>query len=92
MPTRGGGVDKDSDVQWAAMPTRGGGVEEVEWQGQSEDCQQAQTQLIKASIAFRAKYSRGCDFPKLSVWDVGVHKNNRGGEPVKSVRTRELNG
>ena len=49
------------------------------------------TQIIKQSIAFRAKYreeSKKTMSPLLIV----PHPKNRGGDPVKSLRTMQLNG
>ena len=56
----------------------------------------ADTQLIKKSIAFRAKYrvEQGSEptmrlfAPPLAV----PHPKNRGGDPVKSLRTIQLSG
>ena len=49
------------------------------------------TQIIKQSICFRAKYRVD---PKkvISPLSVVPHPKNRGGDPVKSLRTMQLNG
>ena len=49
------------------------------------------TQIIKRSLCFRAKFSTG---PKrvISPLSVVPHPKNRGGDPVKSLRTMQLNG
>ena len=49
------------------------------------------TQIIKKSFYFRAKFSTG---PKrvISPLSVVPHPKNRGGDPVKTLRTMELNG
>ena len=49
------------------------------------------TQMIKKSICFRAKYRVD---PKkvISPLSVVPHPKNRGGDPVKSLRTMQLNG
>ena len=48
-------------------------------------------QLIKQSICFRAKY-RVCPKNVISPLSVVPHPKNRGGDPVKSLRTMQLNG
>ena len=49
------------------------------------------TQIIKLSIAYRAKYR--VDPPKvISPLLVVPHPKNRGGDPVKSLRTMQLMG
>ena len=54
------------------------------------------TQMIKRSIAFRAKYrldqAEGPTFRVLPPDLVVPHPCNRGGDPVKSLRTKELSG
>ena len=54
------------------------------------------TQLIKRSIAYRAKFrldqGPGPTFRVLSPGLVVPHPRNRGGGPVKSLRTKELSG
>ena len=49
------------------------------------------TQIIKQSICFRAKYRVD---PKkvISPFSVVPHPQNRGGDPVKSLRTMQLIG
>ena len=49
------------------------------------------TQIIKKSICFRAKY-RTDSKKVISPLSVVPHPKNRGGDPVKSLRTMELNG
>ena len=48
------------------------------------------TQIIKQSLCFRAKYKVGKKV--MSPLLVVPHPRNRGGEPVKSLRTMQLNG
>ena len=52
------------------------------------------TQMIKKSIVFRAKYrleqGRGPTLRVLSPQIVVPHLRNQGGDPVKSLRTKEL--
>ena len=48
------------------------------------------TQIIKQSICFRAKYKVGKKV--MSPLSVVPHPVNRGGEPVRSSRTMQLNG
>ena len=48
------------------------------------------TQIIKQSLCFRAKYKAGKKI--MSPFLVVPHPKNRGGEPVKSLRTMQLNG
>ena len=54
------------------------------------------TQMIKRCIAWRAKYrldqGPGPSFRVLSPNLVVPHPRNRGGDPVKSLRTKELSG
>ena len=54
------------------------------------------TQMIKKSIVFRAKYrleqGPGPAYLMLSPQNVVPHPRNRGGGPVKSLRTKELSG
>ena len=54
------------------------------------------TQMIKKSTVFRAKYrleqGPGPTYRVLSPHLVVPHPRNRGGDPVKSLRTRELSG
>ena len=54
------------------------------------------TQLIKKSSVFRAKYrleqGPGPTYRVLSPQSVVTHPRNRGGDPAKSLRTRELSG
>ena len=55
------------------------------------------TQMIKRSIALRAKYrlEQGVPGPTYRVLAPGLvvpHPRNRGGDPVKSLRTKELSG
>ena len=47
------------------------------------------TQLIKKSIAFRARY-RVESRKLVAPFQVVPHTANRGGDPVKSLRTRQL--
>jgi len=49
------------------------------------------TQIIKQNLCFRAKYRVD---PKkvISPLSVVPHPKNRGGDPVKSLRTMQLNG
>jgi len=49
------------------------------------------TQIIKKSIGYRAKYRVGKK-RKILPWLVVPHPKNRGGEPIKSIRTKELTG
>ena len=49
------------------------------------------TQIIKQSICFRAKY-RVEEKKVISPLSVVPHPKNRGGDPVKSLRTMQLNG
>ena len=49
------------------------------------------TQLIKQCICFRAKY-RVDEKKVISPLSVVPHPKNRGGDPVKSLRTMQLNG
>ena len=56
----------------------------------------ADVQMIKKSICWRAKYrlEQGSG-PTLRVLSPGLvvpHPCNRGGDPVKSLRTKELSG
>ena len=48
------------------------------------------TQIIKQSICLRAKYKVGKKI--MSPFSVVPHPVNRGGEPVRSSRTMQLNG
>ena len=50
------------------------------------------TQIIKRSIAYRAKYRVGKKTKRILPWLVVPHPKNRGGEPIKSIRTKELTG
>ena len=54
------------------------------------------TQMIKKSIAWRAKYrleqGPGLTYRVLSPQIVVPHPRNRGGDLVKSLRTKELTG
>ncbi len=54
------------------------------------------TQVIKRSIIFHAKYrleqGTGPTYRVLSPQIVVPHPRNRGGDPVKSLRTKELSG
>ena len=54
------------------------------------------TQMIKKSIVFRAKYrleqGPGPTYRVLSPLIVVPHPRNRGGDPVRSLRTKELSG
>ena len=54
------------------------------------DSTRSQTQIIKESVAKRAKYAKGSFviFP----WHVVPHPKNRGGQPCKSLRTKDLVG
>ena len=49
------------------------------------------TQIIKKSICYRAKYKVG-EKKGLSPFSVVPHPKNRGGDPVKSLRTMQLIG
>ena len=49
------------------------------------------TQFIKQSIAYRAKY-RTDGKMLIGVLSVVPHPRNRSGDPVKSLRTMQLNG
>ena len=51
----------------------------------------ADSKIIKRSIAYRAKY-RKHEKKFLSAWSVVPHPSNRGGEVVKSSRTKQING
>ena len=56
-----------------------------------------QQQIIKRSIALRAKYRVNEDSPEPTFtvygpWSVVPHPKNRGGVPVSSLRTKELTG
>ena len=50
------------------------------------------TQIIKQSIAFRAKYRVEESKKTMSPLLIVPHPKNRGGDPVKSLRTTQLNG
>ena len=55
------------------------------------------TQVIKASIAFRAKYrmDQSASTPTITRYAPALvvpHPKNRGGVPVKSIRTMQLSG
>ena len=54
------------------------------------------TRMIKKSIASRAKYrleqGAGPTYRLVSPHIVVPHPRNRGGDPVKSLRTKELSG
>ena len=54
------------------------------------------TQMIKRSLCFREKYrleqGPGPTYRVLSPPIVVPHPRNRGGDPVKSLRVRELQG
>ena len=54
------------------------------------------TQMIKRSIIFRAKYrleqGPGPTYRVFPPQIVVPHPRNRGGDPVKSLRTKELSG
>ena len=54
------------------------------------------TQMIKRSIICRAKYrleqGPGPTYRALAPHLVVPHPRNRGGDPVKSLRTKELSG
>ena len=62
----------------------------------AENNRKQKTQLIKLSIALRAKYRLGQgDRPYMAVLEPGQvvpHPGNRSGDPVKSMRTQELTG
>ena len=49
------------------------------------------TQIIKQSICYRAKYKIE-DKRVLGCLSVVPHPKNRGGDPVKSLRTKQLAG
>ena len=49
------------------------------------------TQIIKRSIALRAKY-RVREKIKISPWLALTHPQTRGGDPIKSIRTKQLTG
>ena len=58
---------------------------------------QQHLQIIKRSIAYRAKYRVNQDIPEPTFkvygpWSVVPHPKNRGGVPVTSLRTKELTG
>ena len=50
------------------------------------------TQIIKRSICFRAKYRVREKKRKILPWLVVPHPKNRGGDPIKSIRTKQLTG
>ena len=50
------------------------------------------TQIIKRSICHRAKYRVRVKKTKLLPWLVVPHPKNRGGDPIKSIRTKQLTG
>ena len=50
------------------------------------------TQIIKRSIALRAKYRVREKKTKVLPWLVVPHPQNRGGDPIKSIRTKQLTG
>ena len=50
------------------------------------------TQIIKRSICFRAKYRVREKKRKNLPWLVVPHPKNRGGDPIKSIRTKQLTG
>ena len=54
------------------------------------DPHRSQTQIIKEIIAKRAKYAKGS--MQLFPWHVVPHPKNRGGQPCKSLRTKDLVG
>ena len=62
----------------------------------SSDGKTDYTQLIKRSIALRAKYRKGQgDRPCICTFSPGLavpHPRNRGGDPIVSTRTKQLGG
>ena len=50
------------------------------------------TQIIKRSICHRAKYRVRAKKTTLLPWLVVPHPKNRGGDPIKSIRTKQLTG
>ena len=50
------------------------------------------TQIIKRSICYRAKYRVGQKKTRIRPWLVVPHPKNRGGDPIKSIRTKQLTG
>ena len=58
--------------------------------------QEPNTQIIKQSICYRAKYRKsgesGPQTQHINPMLIVPHPKNRGGDPVKSIRTMQLNG
>ena len=52
------------------------------------------TKVIKASLAYRAKYKSKRQAPRLNLhaWQIVPHPKNRGGEPIRTLRTKTLAG
>ena len=52
------------------------------------------TQIIKQSMAYRAKYLVSEETKRITISPMSVvpHPKNRGGDPVVSLRTMQLNG
>ena len=52
------------------------------------------SKVIKASLAYRAKYKSKRHRPKmvLQSWQIVPHPKNRGGEPIRTLRTKTLAG
>ena len=50
--------------------------------------------VIKASLAYRAKYKSKRQNPRLTLyaWQIVPHPKNRGGEPIRTSRTKTLAG
>ena len=55
----------------------------------AEDQPQIQTQIIKESLAYRAKYVVA-EERLLNIFQVVPHPQNRGGDPIKQKRCKEL--
>ena len=52
------------------------------------------SKVIKASLAYRAKYTSKRHPPRriLFAWQIVPHHKNRGGEPIRTTRTKTLAG
>ena len=51
-----------------------------------------QTQIIKKSIYYRAKYRTSEKRARILPWFVVPHPKNRGGDPMASKRLKQLTG
>ena len=52
------------------------------------------SKVIKQSLAYRAKYKSKRNPPRmvLKCWQIVPHPKNRGGEPIRTSRTKTLAG